>query len=80
MTGGRILKASKFLDTNFFFLTYGDGLSNLDIQKSLLNYLKIKVYINLQLFSRSLGLALYQSKEMDWYLNLKRSLLVEKVG
>ena len=31
-TGGRVLKASKYLDPNEdFFLTYGDGLANVDI-------------------------------------------------
>ena len=34
MTGGRLKKIKKYVkDTNFFYLTYGDGLANLDIKK-----------------------------------------------
>lgn len=32
LTGGRLLRLKKFLDSTFF-LTYGDGLSNVDIKK-----------------------------------------------
>lgn len=35
MTGGRLLRAARFLGRDTFFLTYGDGLSNVDIQKTL---------------------------------------------
>jgi glucose-1-phosphate cytidylyltransferase len=31
MTGGRLKKIEKFINVNFFFLTYGDGLSNINI-------------------------------------------------
>lgn len=40
-TGGRIKKAEKYLDDNFF-LTYGDGVSTIDISKSLKFHLKHK--------------------------------------
>ncbi len=33
MTGGRLLKLKKYLDKDDFMLTYGDGLSNIDINK-----------------------------------------------
>jgi glucose-1-phosphate cytidylyltransferase len=33
MTGGRIHKASKYIDEDTFMLTYGDGLSDVDIEK-----------------------------------------------
>lgn len=33
MTGGRILRASKYLDGAPFLLTYGDGLSDIDLHK-----------------------------------------------
>lgn len=33
MTGGRIKRAQKFLDKETFLLTYGDGVSNVDIDK-----------------------------------------------
>lgn len=33
MTGGRIKRAQKFLEGSPFFLTYGDGVSNVDINK-----------------------------------------------
>ena len=36
MTGGRIKKAQEIIGTNPFFLTYGDGVANVDIE-SLLN-------------------------------------------
>ena len=35
MTGGRIKRAEKFLGSAPFFLTYGDGVSNVNIQKLL---------------------------------------------
>ncbi len=31
MTGGRLLKAKEIIDKDTFFLTYGDGLGNIDI-------------------------------------------------
>ena len=37
MTGGRIDRVRKYLDNNRFFLTYGDGLSNVNI-KTLLDF------------------------------------------
>ena len=40
-TGGRIKKVEKYLDENFF-LTYGDGVSTVDISKSLKFHLKHK--------------------------------------
>ncbi len=33
MTGGRIKRVEKYLDGERFFLTYGDGVSNIDIKK-----------------------------------------------
>jgi len=36
MTGSRIKKIQKFIDTEDFFLTYGDGLSNVNIKDELL--------------------------------------------
>jgi glucose-1-phosphate cytidylyltransferase len=35
MTGGRVKRAQKFLDKEPFFLTYGDGLSDIDLDKLL---------------------------------------------
>ena len=35
MTGGRIKRVKDYIGNNTFFLTYGDGVSNVDIQKSL---------------------------------------------
>ena len=31
MTGGRIKKIKNYIDDEIFFLTYGDGLSNVNI-------------------------------------------------
>jgi len=39
MTGGRIKRASKFLDNEPFMLTYGDGVSNINIKLSILTIL-----------------------------------------
>lgn len=33
MTGGRIARAAKYVETSKFMLTYGDGLADVDIQK-----------------------------------------------
>jgi glucose-1-phosphate cytidylyltransferase len=32
-TGGRIARASKYIDTDRFLLTYGDGVANIDIEQ-----------------------------------------------
>jgi len=32
-TGGRLLKVEKFIDSDDFMLTYGDGVSNVNIRK-----------------------------------------------
>ena len=39
MTGGRIKRVMKYLDDETFMLTYGDGLSDIDINKLLQNTL-----------------------------------------
>lgn len=39
-TGTRILKAKDFIESDRFFLTYGDGLSNVDIKKLLKFHIK----------------------------------------
>jgi glucose-1-phosphate cytidylyltransferase len=33
MTGARIKKIEKYMDTDYFLLTYGDGVANIDIRK-----------------------------------------------
>lgn len=33
MTGGRVKRIEKFIDTDTFMVTYGDGLANIDIDK-----------------------------------------------
>ena len=33
MTGGRLKRLQKYLNNETFLLTYGDGLSNVDIKK-----------------------------------------------
>ena len=33
MTGGRLLEVEKYIDSDDFMLTYGDGVSNIDIRK-----------------------------------------------
>lgn len=35
MTGGRVARAARYVDTNRFLLTYGDGLANVDVAKLL---------------------------------------------
>jgi glucose-1-phosphate cytidylyltransferase len=48
MTGGRILKIKKFIkNEKNFLLTYGDGLSNIDIKKVLNIHLKKKMIVTL---------------------------------
>jgi len=46
-TGGRIFKLKKFLQKDMFFLTYGDGLSDIDIRKLLKFHLKNKKEITM---------------------------------
>lgn len=40
-TGGRIKKIEKYIDEEYFFLTYGDGVSNVNLKK-LEEYFKLK--------------------------------------
>ena len=42
MTGGRIKRLKKYLKNDQFFLTYGDGVSNVNIKKLLNFHKKIK--------------------------------------
>ncbi len=46
LTGTRIKKLNKYL-SDIFFLTYGDGLSNVNIKKSLLSHLKSKKMVTM---------------------------------
>ena len=46
LTGSRIKKLKKYL-TDTFFLTYGDGLSNVDIRASYISHLKSKKIITM---------------------------------
>jgi glucose-1-phosphate cytidylyltransferase len=42
MTGGRVLKLKKYLKEETFFMTYGDGVSNVDLKKLLAFHKKNK--------------------------------------
>ena len=42
LTGTRLLKSKKFIKTDRFFLTYGDGLSDVDLNKLLNFHLRTK--------------------------------------
>ena len=42
MTGGRVLKLKKYLKKETFFMTYGDGVSNVDLKKLLAFHKKNK--------------------------------------
>ena len=33
MTGGRLKRLSKYLDNKTFLMTYGDGISNINLKK-----------------------------------------------
>ena len=43
LTGGRIKRLKKYLKNERFLLTYGDGLSDVDIKKLLKFHIKIKI-------------------------------------
>jgi len=47
MTGGRILKLKKYLGNEDFLLTYGDGLSNINIKKLIAFHKKNKSIVTL---------------------------------
>jgi glucose-1-phosphate cytidylyltransferase len=47
MTGGRLKRLKKFLKKETFFLTYGDGVSNVNLQKLLLFHKKNKKLVTL---------------------------------
>ena len=47
MTGGRIKRLKKYLDKERFMLTYGDGLSNVNINRLLKFHIKNKNYVTL---------------------------------
>jgi glucose-1-phosphate cytidylyltransferase len=45
MTGGRVKEAFNYIGDNFFLLTYGDGLANVNIKKLIQSHLKKKKLI-----------------------------------
>lgn len=45
MTGGRVKEAFKYIKDNLFFLTYGDGLANVNLSKLLKFHIKNKKLI-----------------------------------
>ena len=47
MTGGRIKRLKKYLDKERFMLTYGDGLSNVNINRLLKFHIENKNYVTL---------------------------------
>jgi glucose-1-phosphate cytidylyltransferase len=47
MTGGRIRRIKNYIGNESFFLTYGDGLSNIDLKKLLKFHQQQKVYLTL---------------------------------
>ena len=50
MTGGRIRRIKKYLkNDNYFCLSYGDGLSDVNIKKLINFHVKIKKLLHLQL-------------------------------
>ena len=42
MTGGRLKRLNKFLKNDHFLMTYGDGISNVNIKKLIQFHRKIK--------------------------------------
>ena len=42
MTGGRVKKAFKYIKDDFFLLTYGDGLANINLSKLVRSHIKNK--------------------------------------
>ena len=47
MTGGRLKRLQKYLNNETFLLTYGDGLSNVDIKKKIKFHKKKKKYVTI---------------------------------
>lgn len=47
MTGGRVKEAAKYIKNNLFFLTYGDGLANVNLKKLLLFHKKKKKLVTI---------------------------------
>lgn len=47
MTGGRLKKISKYIDEENFFLTYGDGLANINLKKLYKLHLKQKKLVTI---------------------------------
>tara|TARA_X000000950_G_scaffold289404_1_gene412936 strand:- start:2239 stop:2949 length:711 start_codon:yes stop_codon:yes gene_type:complete len=45
MTGGRVKRIERFIKSDNFFLTYGDGLSDINIENLLKMHLKEKAYV-----------------------------------
>jgi glucose-1-phosphate cytidylyltransferase len=47
LTGGRLLRASKFINGDNFCMTYGDGVANLDISKTIKFHLQHKKMVTI---------------------------------
>jgi len=67
-TGGRIFRLKKFLQKDMFFLTYGDGLSNIDIKKLLKFHLKNK---------KEITMTVVQPKPRWGFVKIKHNLVKE---
>jgi glucose-1-phosphate cytidylyltransferase len=68
-TGGRVARIEKYIDTDRFLLTYGDGLADVNIQKLLefhINHKKIGTLTGINPPSRFGNLKLDESKVVDF--------------
>ena len=68
MTGGRIKRIKEYLDEKFFLLTYGDGLSNIDVQSLIESHNKsgkLATLSAVQVDSK------YGNLDIDSYSNIK---------
>jgi|TARA_B110000027_G_scaffold102273_1_gene108194 glucose-1-phosphate cytidylyltransferase len=70
LTGGRIKRIEKFVkDTDFFYMTYGDGLANIDIKKLTKFHLKHKkiatvTVVKLQVPQERFGVVYFKKKNI----------------
>jgi len=69
MTGARIKRAQKYIGNNTFLLTYGDGVSDIDIQKSVNFHKSHNKYLTITAIQPE---ARFGNLDIDYDMNIKK--------
>ena len=74
MTGGRLNRLRNYISDERFFLTYGDGVSNINIKELLKNHLDSKKLLTMSIVRPPARFGVLEINEKMSLQNLKKSL------